>query len=1472
MFSEVPVKRYAPKAVEDMATVPNGGYRGNSSPPTLFMLLVKLGDPSVTTVEQRQAVRRIITDYLNNDISHGKVFSYLGQVIGYQALDALIGSMSSSPAIAESNIGESSRHRNNVPQLRLNETDGPEYSKGDNSATAMKLDASVPPGTASPHLPQACPAGDAARRPRNVAFFFRFVLNQLRWMKLALAQELKAASLLQGTPFWGPRVVIFDQKAFFFGGSPSATHSLPEPDSTDDGDEPHTAPVTPTQDPIYMADVWSMGNVERIDTALPLIDSSVDADSTTSSSECYAPSSFVDHSVHLGSFASGPMVVVYGGRIPAQPSAVEDTVFLNDTFLGLDLVSKQWVVLDEMSPQRPPARYSHASALVPLMAGEANSGVYAEYLIIFGGVGIPNEADGKVSSSCSLSTKSSESPEKVDDEQRESGLVWKRARRSQLQVLGDLWVFSFLTGQWTPVTAKVQPAARFGASFFFVNSSTLFLFGGESRAEALVPPRRCNSEDWAERRRDFHDHCSIASLFGLPDGPPILLSDSWVLTYLGSDVPSDELSMENPQLLLQTLTWHRHGGCGGSPPRAHYGAVALTACFPSCLVSPSESSVSATGGGRARGLRWTTAVEESLEDFRQTGFETQRILFAVSGTTVNPDGGIHETPSILVGLVTQSSLSASETPFSVTWRQLDAASLGVGSAGPAFRARRGLTAAYFETPAQPLPEESRSHSTLRLCTGDAKRSTRLSRSPYGGDQTVSPHDAESSMRMRDATTPHDEPPLAPSGVVLRKTADSMKRTRSGRLVRAIETQQAPCILVTAGVTSTGRSRDDFWVLQLSNLEPRFLVQSVPPTGQECSSSVIPATFSRLGLDSSRFLRGDVEDEDMEFLESTRWAGMAPESRASYLHDRALQRRRAASLKDLHVLQGFWNHPARNFQPALFQHGHNVSSGLLWSLATLIRHPLAPFGYLLENAVAPCVRASNVSVCFEVWRGVDVVSVTDDGIGLGQPQLHRLLKCFGYHQDIADAVHQPGSYGAGFKLAASRLAHNCLIITKTADSYGVGLFSAPLNGLFSSSNFSCPVAFWSASTGLPLVYPLEEAEFGQSVNLILTHSPLGVSHALEYEFGRFRSATGTRLLFFGLRKDLPYPYTSAEGRVSYTSYQLPHLFSTPSSATVCPTWKQTGSDVDDQREPATQNSTEELPRYENRQSTSADNTLSEQKTHALLKPCKDSTSSILLPPPLDGTQATVVNNRVTLPDTFPLYCSSDDAPDYSLASYMYWLHLHCGPNLYLNGVHLTPRYPQQVTAQDSDPSPSEEARPATLWTFLQSQLYYKLELSAIRFSGYEDDTGYGIVGFLNHPFPETTGVEFPSAAGRGAPRPPVCETGVLLYHKGRLINRAILKIPTIPECLEPPQSPDRLPQSGHHALTQLYLTVIINVPTGMVPRATKDDFVASSDQTIHSFYDQVEKLIDAYLKVFRDEAALRALENAYGGAQKARANC
>lgn len=91
-----PMARATYVPVASTAGVGTYGAQGKNRP-TLFALLTKLGDPTITTPEQRQCIRRIVTDYLNSDISHKRLFSYLGQVVGFHTLNPIIRSLSTTP-------------------------------------------------------------------------------------------------------------------------------------------------------------------------------------------------------------------------------------------------------------------------------------------------------------------------------------------------------------------------------------------------------------------------------------------------------------------------------------------------------------------------------------------------------------------------------------------------------------------------------------------------------------------------------------------------------------------------------------------------------------------------------------------------------------------------------------------------------------------------------------------------------------------------------------------------------------------------------------------------------------------------------------------------------------------------------------------------------------------------------------------------------------------------------------------------------------------------------------------------------------------------------------------------------------------------------------------------------------------------------------------------------------------------------
>ncbi|ANQ10262.1 Uncharacterized protein PCOAH_00044270 [Plasmodium coatneyi] len=70
----------------------NFGYR-----PTLFNLLEVLANHNITTPDQRVCIRGIVTDFLNNELPHGKIYAYIGAVVGHDILHDIIRKLEKDP-------------------------------------------------------------------------------------------------------------------------------------------------------------------------------------------------------------------------------------------------------------------------------------------------------------------------------------------------------------------------------------------------------------------------------------------------------------------------------------------------------------------------------------------------------------------------------------------------------------------------------------------------------------------------------------------------------------------------------------------------------------------------------------------------------------------------------------------------------------------------------------------------------------------------------------------------------------------------------------------------------------------------------------------------------------------------------------------------------------------------------------------------------------------------------------------------------------------------------------------------------------------------------------------------------------------------------------------------------------------------------------------------------------------------------
>ncbi|CBZ51328.1 kelch repeat-containing proteins that is fused to a HSP90-like ATpase, related [Neospora caninum Liverpool] len=277
---------------------------------------------------------------------------------------------------------------------------------------------------------------------------------------------------------------------------------------------------------------------------------------------------------------------------------------------------------------------------------------------------------------------------------------------------------------------------------------------------------------------------------------------------------------------------------------------------------------------------------------------------------------------------------------------------------------------------------------------------------------------------------------------------------------------------------------------------------------------------------------------------------------------------------------------------------------------------------------------------------------------------------------------------------------------------------------------------------------------------------------------------------------------------------------------------------------------------------------------------------------------------SLPPLFPLWTCARHSPDYCLPTYLFWFHLHSPAQLHVQGVPLLPTPASLAKIVEQEACKSEEKRDGaeahagqegaellqekdgetrgdeeeekrkearekhekeelaespgpgrSLYFFLKERLYCQAELQYL-FTPADHATGcFALFGFLNDPCaPLAPG---PSAAPR------VCEAGVLLYFRQRLIRRLDAAFPDYPKALNAACEPadDSLfggkDGTGSAEMFKYCLTAVVHVPEWMLPSMTKQDFRHENNLPFMKFKSRLLKLIDEYLRRCRNPQALQA---------------
>jgi hypothetical protein len=685
---------------------------------------------------------------------------------------------------------------------------------------------------------------------------------------------------------YGEHLILFDGKGFLVGGC--STSDLNE------SREKHTLESNDFKDIlihgydfITMTNVEDFSSFEQIETYLL---SSLDVYGSAT------PSSLKNHTLHLGSFASGPVFLLYGGRFESKNETVVD---LNSHILGFNLLSKCWVVLDNPSSCCPPARHSHASATVPMPCGESSLPEYTEYLIIFGGLGFPYVFDHNKSNG----------GDTTNDAERAS----VQGFLSDLVVLNDLWIFNFLAATWTCVELSCHPQERFGMSFIWLDASNLFMYGGEART--LL-------NDYLEE--DMSVDIQRSHRFALPYGRSILLNDSWCLHV---DTVKLKKLFSTGSSIQTALEWKQFPDEGTNPFRAHYASIALTAWFP-CFTYCQQKGLNFY---ECKEAWWTYQVREALREAKDTRWDTVRLLFLVSGTTMNCDAVMYEVSNVLVGLVAYTS--SSTLPFKIVWKTIDACCL---QGNQTFHGRRGHSVTFLQTFYDSKHTFNTQQNQLEPEALEKKTNTKL----------VTQH-SPSHIDISSSSSPVPNKP-----------------------------QKYYCLFVSRGITSTGQNREDFWLLQLSTLLPHVYANKTLVSLNPQNKNLLKTHFNKSNILSLVSLPNTDKFSTLSQVALSKQSNLF-------------------SSNVFHIFQSVWNNSALNFQSSLFQKGPLITGNFSFALASMIRHPFSCVGYFLENSFSSKINASIVHVSFEEWNDCEALVFGDNGNGLSYMELYRLVNQFGH---------------------------------------------------------------------------------------------------------------------------------------------------------------------------------------------------------------------------------------------------------------------------------------------------------------------------------------------------------------------------------------------------------------------------------------------------------------------------------------------
>ncbi|AFZ78999.1 hypothetical protein BEWA_018440 [Theileria equi strain WA] len=509
---------------------------------------------------------------------------------------------------------------------------------------------------------------------------------------------------------------------------------------------------------------------------------------------------------------------------------------------------------------------------------------------------------------------------------------------------------------------------------------------------------------------------------------------------------------------------------------------------------------------------------------------------------------------------------------------------------------------------------------------------------------------------------------------------------------------------------------------------------------------------------------------------------------------------------------------RVYPPWFYRESH--SPGLLWALCSAQRWAFGAIAHLVSNALKESVSSSRIHIRWEVSPQGDegMLSIQDDGTGLDYTAMNKLLKLFG--QSKTGERNPSYEYGCGFKMAFARIASSCAVMSRAHDSIGIGMLSLELMGQCESREMAAPMCMWK----LPSKELINRdgacmVDQRHHQRLLMSYSPFNSAALLAEQINVLGVSPGTRILFWQIRDDLDNLFLSKEdGTILLNSSSVNDV--------------STMVDSDGKLQENSMNSEDDGDASENVKAESADSEVPD-----------------------------VPRAKFAWEVLFPLWTESKYSPDYCLPTYLYWLHLYSSCSLAVQDCELSPYIYNNVSENEPEEPTISQAYSCArngcdycgvspigrslsggrnLLSFLRKRLFKSVEIPFLFHPSDHSNGCFALVGFLND---NSNAIQ--EAPSDDSER--VCEAGILLYFKGRLIRRLEGHFPAPSVEIDGAKSEP----NGSLFKGELYrfaLTAIISVPDWLIPAVNKQEFVHENNRVFFEFKTKLLKLLNEYCRV------------------------